>query len=131
VCAIQPYQVALHYMHHNVVRIDKTLRVTPAMEAGVTDRLWTVEGIAGGADIVFYVGDSVGGLFESEVAQTSRLSKSAASLRERRGTAEFLKNGTLRYSAFIVASVRGWPRQSPFMVDTAGGADIVFDVGGS
>jgi IS1 family transposase len=39
------YQVALHYMHYNFVRIHKTLRVTPAMEAGVTERLWTVEDI--------------------------------------------------------------------------------------
>lgn len=34
--------VALHYMHYNFVRIHKTLRVTPAMAAGVTDRLWNV-----------------------------------------------------------------------------------------
>jgi len=39
------YQVALHYMHYNFVRIHKTLRVAPAMEAGITDRLWTVEDI--------------------------------------------------------------------------------------
>ncbi len=32
--------VALHYMHYNFCRIHKTLRVTPAMAAGVTDRLW-------------------------------------------------------------------------------------------
>jgi hypothetical protein len=29
--------VALHYMHYNFFRIHKTLRVTPAMAAGVTD----------------------------------------------------------------------------------------------
>ncbi len=39
------YQVALHFMHYNFVRIHKTLRVTPAQEAGVTDKLWTVEDI--------------------------------------------------------------------------------------
>jgi IS1 family transposase len=38
--------VALHYMHYNFCRIHKTLRVTPAMAAGVTDRLWTVADIA-------------------------------------------------------------------------------------
>ncbi len=37
--------VALHFAHYNFVRIHKTLRVTPAMAAGVTDRLWTVEDI--------------------------------------------------------------------------------------
>lgn len=39
--------VALHFMHYNFVRIHQTLRVTPAMEAGVAKRLWTVEDIAG------------------------------------------------------------------------------------
>jgi hypothetical protein len=32
-------------MHHNFVRIDQTLRCTPTMEAGVTDRLWSLEHI--------------------------------------------------------------------------------------
>ena len=35
--------VALHFAHHNMVRIHKTLRVTPARAAGVSDRLWSVE----------------------------------------------------------------------------------------
>jgi hypothetical protein len=39
--------VALHFMHYNFVRIHQTLRVTPAMAAGVTDRLWSVEDMAG------------------------------------------------------------------------------------
>lgn len=34
--------VALHFMHYNFVRIHQTLRVTPAMAAGVTNRLWDV-----------------------------------------------------------------------------------------
>jgi IS1 family transposase len=34
--------IALHYMHYNFVRIHQTLRVTPAMAAGVSDRLWDV-----------------------------------------------------------------------------------------
>jgi IS1 family transposase len=40
------YAVALHYMHYNFGRIHKTLRVTPAMEAGVSDHVWTMEEIA-------------------------------------------------------------------------------------
>ena len=32
--------VALHFMYYNFVRIHKTLRVRPAMAAGVTDKLW-------------------------------------------------------------------------------------------
>ena len=39
--------VALHYMHYNFVRIHQTLRITPAMEAGITDHLWSVEEIVG------------------------------------------------------------------------------------
>ena len=35
--------VALHFAHYNFVRIHQTLRVTPAMEAGITDRLWTIQ----------------------------------------------------------------------------------------
>jgi hypothetical protein len=38
--------VALHFMHHNFVRIYKSLRVTPAMEAGVADHVWGLEEIA-------------------------------------------------------------------------------------
>jgi len=38
--------VALHYMHYNFGRIHKTLRVTPAMQAGIADHVWTLEEIA-------------------------------------------------------------------------------------
>jgi IS1 transposase. len=34
--------VALHFMHYNFVRIHQTLRVTPAMAAGVTDHVWEI-----------------------------------------------------------------------------------------
>ncbi len=36
------YQVALHYMHYNFCRIHKSLRVTPAMESGITDHVWEI-----------------------------------------------------------------------------------------
>jgi hypothetical protein len=35
--------VALHAMYYNFVRIHQTLKVTPAMAAGVTDRLWEMK----------------------------------------------------------------------------------------
>ena len=35
--------IALHFMFYNFVRIHKRLRATPAMAAGVTDRLWELE----------------------------------------------------------------------------------------
>ena len=34
--------VALHFAYFNFVRIHKTLRVTPAMQAGVTSTVWTI-----------------------------------------------------------------------------------------
>jgi len=37
------YAVALHFMYCNYVRIHQTLRVTPAMEAGLSDHAWTIE----------------------------------------------------------------------------------------
>ena len=37
------YAVALHMMYYNFVRIHKKLRMTPAMAAGVSDRLWEDE----------------------------------------------------------------------------------------
>lgn len=39
------HAVAIHYMYYNFVRIHKTLRCTPAMEADVTKTLWSIEDI--------------------------------------------------------------------------------------
>jgi hypothetical protein len=39
--------IALHYMHHSFCRIHQTLRVTPAMEAGLADHVWTMEELVG------------------------------------------------------------------------------------
>jgi IS1 family transposase len=33
--------VALHFAHYNFMRVHRSLRVTPAMEAGLTDHVWT------------------------------------------------------------------------------------------
>lgn len=35
--------VALYFFHYNFCRVHQTLRVTPAMEAGITDHVWTHE----------------------------------------------------------------------------------------
>jgi IS1 family transposase len=37
------HSVALHFMHYNFCRIHKSLRVTPAMEAGIADHVWGLE----------------------------------------------------------------------------------------
>lgn len=38
--------VALHFMWYNFGRIHKSLRVTPAMEAGVSDHVWSLAEVA-------------------------------------------------------------------------------------
>jgi IS1 family transposase len=39
------HALSIYFMHYNFVRIHQTLRVTPAMQAGVTDRLWDLSDI--------------------------------------------------------------------------------------
>ena len=39
--------VSLHFFYYNFMRIHQTLRVTPAMQAGITDHLWTWEDFLG------------------------------------------------------------------------------------
>jgi IS1 family transposase len=51
------HAVALHYMHYDFCRVHKTLRVTPAMEAGIADHVWTLEELCGlleSGDPVFF-----------------------------------------------------------------------------
>lgn len=43
--------ISLHFMYINFVRIHQTLRITPAMAAGVTDHVWEM------ADIVALLDD--------------------------------------------------------------------------
>jgi hypothetical protein len=40
----------LHFPHYNFARIHKTLRITPAMAAGLSDHVWTLEEIVLMAD---------------------------------------------------------------------------------
>lgn len=44
------HAVSLHFMHYNFSRIHRTLRVTPAMAAGVTNKLLEIEDIVGLVD---------------------------------------------------------------------------------
>lgn len=39
------HAVALHFMHHNFCRIHQSLRVTPAMEAGISQKVWSLEDV--------------------------------------------------------------------------------------
>jgi hypothetical protein len=37
--------IALHYMYYNFCRIHQTLRVTPAMEAGIANHVWSIQNL--------------------------------------------------------------------------------------
>ncbi len=39
------HAVSLHFLHYNFARVHQSLRVTPAMEAGVSDHVWSIEEI--------------------------------------------------------------------------------------
>jgi hypothetical protein len=58
------HALSIYFMHYNFVRIHQTLRCTPAMLAGVTDRLWDL------SDIVRVVED-----WESEREKTNAMQK--------------------------------------------------------
>ena len=39
------HTMALHFLYYNFVRVHKTLRMSPAMAAGVTKRLWEMSNV--------------------------------------------------------------------------------------
>ncbi len=41
------HAIALHMMHYNFCRIHQTLRVTPAMQAGIADHVWSLDEVIG------------------------------------------------------------------------------------
>jgi hypothetical protein len=41
--------IALHFAYYNFVKIHQTVRVTPAMGAGITDHVWTI------AELIAYI----------------------------------------------------------------------------
>ncbi len=45
------HAVALHFMHYNFCRVHKSLRVTPAMESGISNHVWTLEELVGLLDV--------------------------------------------------------------------------------
>jgi hypothetical protein len=40
------WMVAIYAVYYNWIKIHKTLRVTPAMEAGIADHVWKLEEVA-------------------------------------------------------------------------------------
>ncbi|MEO8500477.1 MAG: IS1 family transposase [Vicinamibacteria bacterium] len=45
------HAVAIHFAYYNFCKIHMSLRVTPAMEAGISDRVWSVEELVGLIDV--------------------------------------------------------------------------------
>jgi len=48
---IHAHAIALHFMYYNFVRIHKTLRISPAMQVGLTNHLWSIEDLVNLIDI--------------------------------------------------------------------------------
>ncbi len=45
------HMMAIYFMHYNFVRQHKAHKLSPAMAAGLTDRLWSMEDIAERIDV--------------------------------------------------------------------------------
>jgi hypothetical protein len=41
------FVVAIYHAYYNFCRVHQTLRVTPAMEAGLTDHIWSLQELVG------------------------------------------------------------------------------------
>lgn len=61
--------VALHFAYYNFVRIHQTLRVTPAMQAGVTGRLWEMSDLVAIVEAAETPAPKVRGPYKKRVAQ--------------------------------------------------------------
>ncbi len=60
--------VALYFMYYNFGRVHQTLRVTPAMEAGVANHVWSVEEIVGLLDRAWQIVHPQQFAFEARMA---------------------------------------------------------------
>ena len=47
------HAVALHLMYYNFVKVNQTLKVTPAMKASLTGRLWDIADLVAIIDIIW------------------------------------------------------------------------------
>ena len=45
--AMHAHSVALHFIHYNFVKVHQSLRMTLAIAASVTDRLWEIDDLVG------------------------------------------------------------------------------------
>ena len=60
------HAVALHFMHYNFVRIHKTLKTTPAMAAGVSNTLWSMNDVVALIDAKEAVKDRSRGKYKTK-----------------------------------------------------------------
>jgi hypothetical protein len=44
--------LALHFMHYNYCRKHQAIKTTPAIKAGLTDRIWTLHDLANLPDLM-------------------------------------------------------------------------------
>jgi hypothetical protein len=45
------HAIALHFMHYNFCRVHQTLRVTPAMEVGIANHVWSIDELVSLLDV--------------------------------------------------------------------------------
>jgi hypothetical protein len=77
--------VALHFMYYNFIKIHSTLRCTPAMAAGVTDRLWDM------SDVVRLVEERAA--IDAEEKRTQKASRQRARWSRARARLEYGSGG--------------------------------------
>ena len=63
------HAVALHFMHYNFVRIHKTLRTTPAMAAGVSNTLWSMNDVVNLIDAKEATKDRSRGKYRAKISK--------------------------------------------------------------
>jgi hypothetical protein len=64
--------VDLYALRYNVCRVHQTLRVAPAMEAGLTDHIWSIEELLTASIPNHHPKKSCSGSFQTTSAFTSR-----------------------------------------------------------
>jgi len=45
------HALALYFLHYNFCKVHQAPRVTPAMEAGIADHVWSLEGLVALLDV--------------------------------------------------------------------------------
>ena len=62
------HAVALHFMYCNYARIHQTLRVTPAMEAGLSDHVWSIQELIAACDALMPTAPAKRGPYKKRIS---------------------------------------------------------------